>query len=104
MLRLTRAQLRAHIADAVARVARWVGLLQQGRIAVYLMFSFATLIALLVVVGLGGATGDAPSVALAAASAPDGLGATLRALATALVPKEKGTGPSCSGPDTAAQP
>lgn len=43
-------------------------------------------IALLVVVGLGGATGDAPSVALAASSAPDGLVATLRALATALVP------------------
>jgi formate hydrogenlyase subunit 3/multisubunit Na+/H+ antiporter MnhD subunit len=38
------------IADAVARVARWFGLLQQGRIAVYLMFSFATLITLLVVV------------------------------------------------------
>lgn len=43
-------------------------------------------IALLVVVGLGGATGDAPSVTLAASSAPDGLVATLRALATALVP------------------
>jgi NADH:ubiquinone oxidoreductase subunit 5 (subunit L)/multisubunit Na+/H+ antiporter MnhA subunit len=38
------------LADAVARMARWIGLLQQGRIAVYLMFSFATLIALLVVV------------------------------------------------------
>jgi hypothetical protein len=31
-------------------VARLVGLLQQGRIAVYLLFSFVTLIALLVVV------------------------------------------------------
>jgi hypothetical protein len=38
------------IADAVTRVARWVGLLQQGRIAVYLMFSFATLITILVLV------------------------------------------------------
>ena len=43
-------------------------------------------IALLVVVGLGGATGDTPSVAFAASSAPEGLVATLRALATALVP------------------
>jgi len=38
------------IVDAVFRVARWVGLLQQGRIAVYLLFSFVTLITLLVVV------------------------------------------------------
>jgi len=38
------------IVDAVFRVARLVGLLQQGRIAVYLLFSFVTLIALLVVV------------------------------------------------------
>ncbi|MBI5716457.1 MAG: hydrogenase 4 subunit B [Burkholderiales bacterium] len=38
------------IADGVARLARWIGLLQQGRIAVYLLFSFATLIALLLVV------------------------------------------------------
>ncbi|KAB2870046.1 MAG: hydrogenase 4 subunit B, partial [Burkholderiaceae bacterium] len=38
------------IADAAARVARLVGLLQQGRIAVYLLFSFVTLIALLLVV------------------------------------------------------
>jgi formate hydrogenlyase subunit 3/multisubunit Na+/H+ antiporter MnhD subunit len=38
------------IADAVARAARWVGLLQQGRIAVYLLFSFLTLIAMLLVV------------------------------------------------------
>ncbi|HSC00329.1 MAG TPA: hydrogenase 4 subunit B, partial [Burkholderiaceae bacterium] len=38
------------LADAVARVARLVGLLQQGRIAVYLMFSFATLIAILLLV------------------------------------------------------
>jgi hydrogenase-4 component B len=38
------------IAAAVARVARLVGLLQQGRIAVYLLFSFVTLIAMLLVV------------------------------------------------------
>jgi formate hydrogenlyase subunit 3/multisubunit Na+/H+ antiporter MnhD subunit len=38
------------IADAVARLARWVGLLQQGRIAIYLMYSFVTLIAMLLVV------------------------------------------------------
>jgi hydrogenase-4 component B len=38
------------VAAAVARVARWVGLLQQGRIAVYLLFSFLTLIAMLLVV------------------------------------------------------
>jgi hypothetical protein len=38
------------IADAVARIARLVGLLQQGRIAVYLLFSFVTLIAMLLLV------------------------------------------------------
>jgi len=38
------------IAAVVARAARWVGLLQQGRIAVYLLFSFLTLIAMLLVV------------------------------------------------------
>jgi NADH:ubiquinone oxidoreductase subunit 5 (subunit L)/multisubunit Na+/H+ antiporter MnhA subunit len=38
------------IAAAVARLARLVGLLQQGRIAVYLLYSFATLIAMLLVV------------------------------------------------------
>jgi formate hydrogenlyase subunit 3/multisubunit Na+/H+ antiporter MnhD subunit len=38
------------IAAAVARLARLVGLLQQGRIAVYLPYSFATLIAMLLVV------------------------------------------------------
>jgi len=38
------------IAAAVARVARLVGLLQQGRIAVYLLYSFVTLIATLLVV------------------------------------------------------
>jgi hydrogenase-4 component B len=38
------------IVDLVFRVARLIGLLQQGRIAVYLLFSFVTLIALLVVV------------------------------------------------------
>jgi formate hydrogenlyase subunit 3/multisubunit Na+/H+ antiporter MnhD subunit len=35
------------IADLVARLASIVGLLQQGRIAVYLLYSFATLVALL---------------------------------------------------------
>jgi len=43
-------------------------------------------IALLVAVGLGGAAADAPPLALATPTSPDGLGATLRALATALVP------------------
>jgi len=38
------------IADAVARVARLIGLLQRGRIAVYLLYSFVTLITLLLVV------------------------------------------------------
>jgi formate hydrogenlyase subunit 3/multisubunit Na+/H+ antiporter MnhD subunit len=38
------------VAASVARLARWVGLLQQGRIAVYLLYSFATLIATLLVV------------------------------------------------------
>jgi hypothetical protein len=38
------------IAALVARVARLVGLLQQGRIATYLLYSFATLIALLLLV------------------------------------------------------
>jgi hypothetical protein len=35
------------IARAAERLARIVGLLQRGRIAVYLTYSFATLIALL---------------------------------------------------------
>ena len=35
------------IAALVGRIARWIGLLQQGRISIYLMYSFATLIALL---------------------------------------------------------
>jgi formate hydrogenlyase subunit 3/multisubunit Na+/H+ antiporter MnhD subunit len=39
--------LYAPIARAVERLAGWVGLLQQGRIAVYLMYSFVTLLALL---------------------------------------------------------
>ncbi|MBB1073873.1 hydrogenase 4 subunit B [Rhodoferax sp. 4810] len=38
------------VARLVERVSRIVGLLQQGRIAVYLMFSFATLIVVLLVV------------------------------------------------------
>jgi NADH:ubiquinone oxidoreductase subunit 5 (subunit L)/multisubunit Na+/H+ antiporter MnhA subunit len=42
--------LYAPIAAAVARLARLVGLLQQGRIAVYLLYSFITLIAMLLVV------------------------------------------------------
>jgi formate hydrogenlyase subunit 3/multisubunit Na+/H+ antiporter MnhD subunit len=36
------------IADVVSRLASIVGLLQQGRIAVYLLYSFATLVALLI--------------------------------------------------------
>jgi hydrogenase-4 component B len=39
--------LYAPVARAVEALARWVGLLQQGRIAVYLMYSFVTLLALL---------------------------------------------------------
>ncbi len=35
------------VVAAVARLARLIGLLQQGRISIYLMYSFATLIALL---------------------------------------------------------
>jgi formate hydrogenlyase subunit 3/multisubunit Na+/H+ antiporter MnhD subunit len=38
------------IARAVAQAARLVGLLQQGRIAIYLLYSFVTLLALLVAV------------------------------------------------------
>jgi hydrogenase-4 component B len=38
------------IAAAIERVARLIGLLQQGRIAVYLLYTFATLIAVLLVV------------------------------------------------------
>ncbi|HEX6361789.1 MAG TPA: hydrogenase 4 subunit B [Albitalea sp.] len=38
------------LGDAVSRLARWVGLLQQGRIAIYLLYSFVTLIALLLAV------------------------------------------------------
>jgi hypothetical protein len=38
------------IAAVTARLARLVGLLQQGRIAVYLMYSFVTLIVMLLVV------------------------------------------------------
>jgi hydrogenase-4 component B len=38
------------IAAVVVRTARLIGLLQQGRIAVYLLFSFLTLIAMLLVV------------------------------------------------------
>jgi hypothetical protein len=38
------------VAALVAQVSRLVGLLQQGRIAVYLMFSFVTLIVMLIVV------------------------------------------------------
>ncbi|HEY0585479.1 MAG TPA: hydrogenase 4 subunit B [Pseudoduganella sp.] len=35
------------LARAALRVARWIGVLQQGRIAVYLLYSFGTLLALL---------------------------------------------------------
>jgi hypothetical protein len=35
------------IARAVDRVARWIGVLQQGRISLYLIYSFATLLVLL---------------------------------------------------------
>jgi len=38
------------IAAATARIARLVGLLQQGRIAIYLMYSFVTLIVMLLLV------------------------------------------------------
>jgi hypothetical protein len=38
------------VATAVERVSRLIGLLQQGRIAVYLLYSFLTLIAVLIVV------------------------------------------------------
>ncbi|MQM35168.1 MAG: hypothetical protein CRU72_12195, partial [Candidatus Accumulibacter phosphatis] len=40
------------LAAAVERLARLIGLLQQGRIAVYLLYSFVTLITVLVVVEL----------------------------------------------------
>ncbi|MBI3157727.1 MAG: hydrogenase 4 subunit B [Burkholderiales bacterium] len=40
------------IAALVGRLAQWAGLLQQGRIGVYLTFSFVTLIAMLVLVSL----------------------------------------------------
>jgi hypothetical protein len=35
------------LAGGVERLSRWIGLLQQGRIAVYLLYSFLTLIAVL---------------------------------------------------------
>jgi hypothetical protein len=38
------------VAAAMERVARLFGLLQQGRIAVYLLYSFVTLLAMLLVV------------------------------------------------------
>jgi hydrogenase-4 component B len=38
------------VASAVERMSRWIGQLQQGRIAVYLLYSFVTLIGVLVVV------------------------------------------------------
>ena len=38
------------VAEWVGRVAGLVGKLQQGRIAVYLLYGFATLVALLVLV------------------------------------------------------
>jgi hypothetical protein len=38
------------IARLVERISRFVGLLQQGRIAVYLIYSFVTLVVVLLVV------------------------------------------------------
>jgi formate hydrogenlyase subunit 3/multisubunit Na+/H+ antiporter MnhD subunit len=38
------------LAAGVQRLAQWAGLMQQGRIAVYLLYSFATLLALLMMV------------------------------------------------------
>jgi NADH:ubiquinone oxidoreductase subunit 5 (subunit L)/multisubunit Na+/H+ antiporter MnhA subunit len=38
------------VADAVERLSRWIGRLQQGRIAVYLLYSFLTLVGVLLVV------------------------------------------------------
>jgi len=38
------------VAAAVERMSRWIGRLQQGRIAVYLLYSFVTLVAVLLVV------------------------------------------------------
>jgi formate hydrogenlyase subunit 3/multisubunit Na+/H+ antiporter MnhD subunit len=38
------------VAGAVERMSRWIGRLQQGRIAVYLLYSFVTLVAVLLVV------------------------------------------------------
>ena len=38
------------VADLVERLSRWIGRLQQGRIAVYLLYSFLTLVAVLVLV------------------------------------------------------
>ncbi|OOG41113.1 hydrogenase 4 subunit B [Polaromonas sp. A23] len=40
------------VAALVERLSKWIGLLQQGRIAVYLMYSFVTLILVLLVVKL----------------------------------------------------
>ena len=45
-----RSQVDITDAAAVERVARWVGLAQQGRIAVYLLFSFLTLTVMLLLV------------------------------------------------------
>ncbi len=38
------------VADAVERLSRWIGRLQQGRIAVYLLYSFLTLVGVLILV------------------------------------------------------
>ena len=38
------------VASAVERMSRWIGRLQQGRIGVYLIYSFVTLIVVLLVV------------------------------------------------------
>jgi len=38
------------VADLVERLSRWIGRLQQGRIAVYLLYSFVTLVGVLILV------------------------------------------------------
>jgi NADH:ubiquinone oxidoreductase subunit 5 (subunit L)/multisubunit Na+/H+ antiporter MnhA subunit len=38
------------VADLVERLSRWIGRLQQGRIAVYLLYSFLTLVGVLILV------------------------------------------------------
>jgi len=49
-MRIGPGRLYVPLTDLANLLARWVGLLQQGRIAVYLMYSFVTLLATLVMV------------------------------------------------------